>query len=331
MLESGRSRSGKATSNAMTPEQRTERAKAGAAKRSEIAAAPKIVHQGELKIGDLKIPCYVLDNGRRVLSGRGLQDALRLVDDIPSSQKAGSRLPRLFENKSLIPFLNKHVKMDHLEPITCYEGKSKIHGYDAEILPSICEALLEARQDGKTNTPRISIIAAQCELLVRGFARVGITALIDEATGYQSYREKTALAEILEAFVAKELQPWLKTFPDEYYKNIYRIYNLPYPPKNKTQAKPGFIGKLTNDIVYSRLAPELLPELKKAATKAEKKAKLHQFLTSDIGHPRLREHLASIVTLLKLSKTPEDFKEKVSLIHPRFTENYSFDFQSDCD
>lgn len=43
------------------------------------------------------------------------------------------------------------------------------------------------------------------EILVRGFARVSIIALVDEATGYQRDRAKNALAAILEAFIAKEL------------------------------------------------------------------------------------------------------------------------------
>jgi len=74
------------------------------------------------------------------------------------------------------------------------------------------------------------------------------------------------------------------------------------------------------------LAPELLPELKKAASKAEKKAKLHQWLTQDIGHPKLREHLASIVSILKLSRTPEDFKANVNIVHPPFSETKTLDF-----
>lgn len=324
-MSDGRTRSGKATAEAMTPEQRKERAKAGALKKAELATIPKISYQGELKIGEVVIPCYVLNDGRRVLSGRGLQDALRLVDDAPHGQKAGSRLPRLFENKSIKPYLIKYIEAGHFDPIICYDGKTKINGYEASVLPDICDAILEARKNNKANTQRIAIIAEQCEILVRGFARVGLVALIDEATGYQKEREKNELAKILEAFVAKELQPWLKTFPDDFYKHIFRIYNIPYPPE-KVNFRPSFIGGLTNDVVYARLAPELLPELKKEASRLKRKAKLHQFLTSDVGHPKLREHLASLITLLKLSSSPNDFKNKVNLIHPKFNQTIPFDF-----
>lgn len=324
---SGRVNSGKATAAAMTEEQLKARSMAGVEKKREIALLPKVQYQGDLKIGDILIPCYVLNDGRRILSGRGLQDALRLVDEAPHSQKAGSRLPRLFENKGIKPFLYNDLNEGHFSPIECYDGKTKLNGYDAAILPDICDAILEARRQGKTNTARMKVIADQCEILVRGFARVGIVALIDEATGYQDVREKNALAKILESFVAKELQPWLKTFPDEYYKQIFRLYNLTYPPK-QSHFRPGFIGKLTNDVVYDRLAPELLPELKKEASKLSKKARLHQFLTSDIGHPKLREHLASLVTILKLSSSPEEFKQKVDLIHPKLGNTYELPLDS---
>jgi P63C domain len=81
-------------------------------------------------------------------------------------------------------------------------------------------------------------------------------------------------------------------------------------------------------VVYNRLAPELLPELKKAASKAKRKSKLHQWLTADLGHPKLREHLSSIVSILKLSKTPEEFKANVNLIHPRVGDTGHLDFGS---
>ncbi|OYY73418.1 MAG: oxygenase [Gammaproteobacteria bacterium 28-57-27] len=322
-MTDGRVRSGKATSEAMTAEQKTARAKAGAAKRAELAAIPKATHKGELKIGDSILPCFVLEDGRRVLSGRGLQESLRLVDD----SKSGAKLDRLFENKSLNPFLKNELGAAHFSPIICLADGKKISGYEATILSDLCDAVLEARKSGAVTTSRLKIVADQSEMLMRGFARVGLIALVDEATGYQAAREKDALAKILEAFVAKELRPWMKTFPNAYYEEIFRLYKLPYPPVNNKNWKPSFIGTLTNNVVYERLAPDILPELKKAASKAEKKARLHQWLTDDIGHPKLREHLASIVTLLKLSSTPQDFKDKVDRIHPAFGQTYTMDFE----
>ena len=88
---------------------------------------------------------------------------------------------------------------------------------------------------------------------------IGIIGLVDEATGYQGIRAKRALATILEEFIAEELQPWTKTFPYEFYEEIFRLKGWPGPDGVK---RPSVIGHYTNDIVYARLAPGVLDELK---------------------------------------------------------------------
>ncbi len=82
---------------------------------------------------------------------------------------------------------------------------------------------------------------------------------------------------------------------------------------------------LTNDIVYKRLAPGLLQELKSVAAKDEQKGKLHQRLTSNIGHPKLREHLASVTTVMKLSTDYDDFTQKLDTVHPRYETTMKLD------
>ncbi len=202
-----------------------------------------------------------------------------------------------------------------------------MRAFNAEVLPAVCEIWLKAREKGTLQDQQLPK-AQQAELLTRGLARVGIVALVDEATGFQRDREKDALAKILEAFVAKELQPYLRTFPVEYYENLFRLYELPYPPAGNKSWRPAFFGHITNNVVYSRLAPELLPELKKMASKTERKAKLFQWLTHDLGHPKLKEHLASIVSLLKVSRTPEQFKAFVDMAHPAYGATPQLDFGS---
>ena len=161
-------------------------------------------------------------------------------------------------------------------------------------------------------------IAQQAEILVRGLARVGIIALVDEATGYQELRVKDALAKILEAFIDKELQAWVRTFPTDFYRELFRLRGLDYS-KGSVQ-RPQYFGKLTNDIVYQRLAPGVLAELKRVTPRYESgraKHKYFQKLTTNVGYPMLREHLGSVVTIMKLSKSWPDFKLKLDQIHPR--------------
>ncbi|WP_082081254.1 P63C domain-containing protein [Methylocucumis oryzae] len=124
------------------------------------------------------------------------------------------------------------------------------------------------------------------ETLIRGFARVGISALVDEATGYQKDREKDALAKILEAFVAKELQPWIKTFDHEFYENMFRLRGIPYPPKNSNY-KPSYFGHLTNDIVYRRLAPGVFRCFKRRSKKGRKENSFTSTFNSRIWQARV--------------------------------------------
>jgi hypothetical protein len=164
-------------------------------------------------------------------------------------------------------------------------------------------------------------------MLIRGFARVGIISLVDEATGYQRDRAKDALARILEAFIAKELQPWIKTFPDDFYEELFRLRGLDFP--RDTVRRPQYFGHLTNDIVYKRLAPGVLEELKRTAPKlpsGRRKGTLQQQLTPDLGHPLLREHLAKVTTIMKLSDDWHDFKKKLDRLQPRHDDTLQFDF-----
>jgi len=69
-------------------------------------------------------------------------------------------------------------------------------------------------------------------------------------------------------------------------------------------------GKLTNDVVYRRLGPNVLDELKKRNPKTPKGTRRHkyfQWLTDDIGHPALRRHLTEVIALMRAAVRWEDF------------------------
>ena len=321
----GKAKGGVARSAALSPDRRKEISMKGVEARRERATLPKATHFGDLAIGENEIRCFVLDDGRRVLSGRGLTNAIGMKGRGQGVARiSANKLINSSENKDSILAIEKPIKFIGKSP----KGlESASDGFEATILQEICEAILKSRDKGLATTEHDKRYVAQADILMRGFARVGIIALVDEATGYQKDRAKDALAKILESFVAKELQPYVKTFPSDYYEQLFRVYNLPYPPVGNKSWRPSFFGKITNDVIYARLAPDILPELKKAASKAEKKSKLHQWLTNDIGHPKLREHLASIITILKLSKDHKEFKDNVDRIHTRYGSTAQIPFE----
>lgn len=269
----------------------------------------QISHEGELKLGDNVIPCYVLEDGTRVLSGRGMQDALNMVYiDDDGRQSSGTRLSRYLEQKTLEPFIYKGKEPGHYEPIVCYNGNTKINGFEATVLADICEAFLEARNNIKLS-PRQKIIADQCEILIRGFARVGIVSLIDEATGYQYDRERFELQKILNAYISDEILKWQLTFTDEFYKEVYRLWGLPFIPKY-IKNKPSFIGKLTNKYIYDLLPKGVVDKIKEKTGKTDKgnwKYKWHQSLTPEVGKEHLKKQIIEVTTLMSVSDSKEQF------------------------
>ncbi len=153
----------------------------------------------------IKIPCYVTEDGIRILSSSRMQYALRLVD-VDSDGKivkgtSGTRLGRLFNYKDLKPLFSNDFNVGHFNPISCKHGKSLIKGYEASVLVDLCSIVLKARRDGLLKGKRQTKIAERCEILQGGFARLGIIALIDEATGYQEIRDKKALQAYLDLFL----------------------------------------------------------------------------------------------------------------------------------
>lgn len=273
-----------------------------------------------VRINGIEIPAYVLEDGRRVLSQRGLISSLGM--SIGSAKDSDDdRLTRFASTKSLSPFVDAELLMKIRHPVKFRATNGRpAFGYDATILPDMCEAVLKAREAGSLER-RQAHIAKRCEILVRGFARVGIIALVDEATGYQQVRARRALEEILEQFISKELARWAKTFPDEFYEELFRLKGWQYRPLSVK--RPGIVGHWTNDIVYERLAPGVLEELKRITPRDEKgraKHRYHQRLTRDVGHPKLHEHLVAVITLMKASPNWSTFHRLLQRALPKFQE-----------
>jgi hypothetical protein len=275
----------------------------------------KIKYEGELPLGNYKIPCYVLEDGTRVLSGNQMQEALKLFPD-NTVIKSGSRLARLLNYKVINELIVNKFEVGHFDPIICYKGNTKINGFEATLLADICEIMLEIRKNPKINlTKRQEIIADQCEILVRSFAKVGIIALVDEATGYQYDREKLELQAILKLFISEEILEWQRTFQLSFYKEIFRLWKIPFTPEN-IKNKPIFIGKFTKDYVYRNMPKgyivfEKLKEKTPKTKTGNYKVRLHQSLTKEIGREALLKVISSIETLAAISDSKIKFKRLV--------------------
>lgn len=113
-------------------------------------------------------------------------------------------------------------------------------GYNAEVLIEVCDALIQARNEGQL-APSQAFLAIQAEIIVRSAAKLGIIALVDEATGYQD-KTKDEYRRLFEAFIRKEFRQWEKEFPDKFFDMIYRLYGLKRQKPNLNR-HPQFFGR----------------------------------------------------------------------------------------
>lgn len=298
----------RARSAALTPEARTRiAAKAALAK----AGYPSATHTGEIIIGGAPIPCAVLSDGRRVVWQR------EVVGLLTGNKKGG--LSRYLSATNMRPFAPEKFKtgdFDETAIVFEMDGR-KAHGFEAEDIVDICKMYILART-AQVLLPNQIHLASQAEIIVLSLAKVGISALIDEATGYQEVRDRKALQALLDKYLRQEHAAWAKRFPDEFFKEMFRLREWVYPSVGGT--RPGVVGKYINNLVYERLAPGLLRELEaknpKTAT-GYRKAKHHQWLSDDIGHPALAAHLHSVIAFMRASSNWQQLIDLMDRAFPK--------------
>jgi hypothetical protein len=307
--QTSKSIGGYARAAKLTPEERTAIAQKAANERWQHSGLPKAIRKAVLNIGGIRIPCAVLDNGKRVLTENGITNAI-----LGSRSGASKRIKKAQENEGapvpifLAPDNIKSLITDDLRngplaPIeyTDINGSKTITSFDALLLPTVCEIWLKARETGALQKQQYGK-AQRAEILMRGLAGVGIIALVDEATGYQEERPKDALQAYMEMIVRKELAAWVKKFPDEFFENIYKLKGWPWPGMKKNRYS--VVAYYIRDLVYDRIAKGLLEELERKSPKDEmghRKNKLHQWLTEDVGNPMLAQHLHSLIMFQRLA------------------------------
>jgi hypothetical protein len=105
----------------------------------------------------------------------------------------------------------------------------------------------------------------------------------------------------LQKFLDEEKGKWVKTFPDEFFEAIFKMKKWNWEMANKGQ-KPQVVGHYINNYVYSRLAPQVLVELRKINPKSDdgkRKGKHTQWIDIDFGHPKLKGHLDILIAFSK--------------------------------
>lgn len=304
----------------MSKKERTERAKLAAAARWS-AEMPHATHgdpDHPLRIGSIEIPCYVLEDGRRVITQRGFQAALGM-----NASGGARRLLNFVGYFSAKGIDTKDLESRVTEPIKFLVSEhggvgSVAHGYEASALADMCDVILDARKAGLLRKAQLHY-ADYCEVLLRSFARVGIIAMVDEVTGYQFDRPRRDLEEQLKKYLSESLRRWVRTFPADYFENLCRLRGVTLRPDMKL---PQYFGHLTNNLIYRRIAPGLLRKLKeRREEKGKPSSKLHSWLSADHGFPEALIHLGTVVALLKIHKDYTAFEKQLNQIAPVYPES----------
>lgn len=319
----GAAKGGRARSAAMSPEERQDLARVAAQARwgeRDIVLTegdnplPRATHVGTLPIGNVEIPCAVLDDGRRVLTQAGFLQAIGRADRLGRGMGGvGTDLPPFLDAANLKDFISEDLRWSSrpvvYKALAGGGNRGVAHGYVAELLPNVCRVFLDARDAGALLKSQ-EHIARACDLLVRGLSTLGIIALIDECTGYQYERDRNELRQILSMFIAAELLPWAERFPKDFYRHMFRLRGWPWSPVNNKRTQ--YAGVLTNQLIYERLPPGVLEELRRKNPKNEngnRNHKHHQYLTREAGHPVLDRQIIGVTFLMKGAETWADFEK----------------------
>jgi hypothetical protein len=309
-IKSGRVRSGIARAEALAPEQRSAIAqKAAIARWGQKLLA---THKGNFKDDfGIDVDCYVLNDEHKtaVISQRGMGEALGLGS-------SGSRLPRFVSGKAISEHVGPELREKLEKPVIFQaqvggpETLSQVHGYDVTILIDLCKAITSGEARKKPDAPRTNV-ERQAHIIVNACAKYGIQDLVYKLSGYNSTREEAVAA--FKLYVQSEARDYEREFPNQLYKEWYRLYDLQEPERGRPwNFKHLTLGQVWTPLARSHGKILELTRAQKAASKDRNK-KLHQFLSA-IGVKALRTHLGRLLGIAETSDSRDDYERKVKRV-----------------
>lgn len=265
---------------------------------------PVAMFFGDLTVtGDgAKVPCYVLDDGRRVISRTGATDML-------TDGKGGGNLESYIGVKALENYIPTNFHGDMIEFSIKEVVNKTVLGLEAESFLDICKAYAIARDKGDLKTDRQIAIAKKATMFLAACSKIGLIALIDEVTGYQYEREEDALQFKLKLFLEDEMRPWEKTFPDELWLEFGRLTNW----NGSIHQRPKYWGKLVMELIYGYLDKDVAEWLKTNAPKPRGGQNYHRWLSSQYGLKKLIEHIWMVIGMAKACLTMSELRERMAL------------------
>ena len=171
------------------------------------------------------------------------------------------------------------------------------------VVPEFAAGVIRQAVTGKLHPQRHSLIEP-CLAIQESLAKVGIAALIDEATGYQYHRAPDALQDLFAKLIRKSASDWERRFHPDFYQAIYRLFGWTYDP---SKPKPFIIGRNTLEWVYEPVFPaEILMEIKER----QQSEKIHQWLTKEDGLQLMEKQRDAVMMIARSSTDYADFDQR---------------------
>lgn len=259
-----------------------------------VHVLPVAQWQGELDMG---VPCFVLNDGRRIISRTGATSALTGLNNQGS-------LETYINVEPLAGYVPADLSDQMVEFIIPEVTHRKVMGLTAETFLELCTGYVRALEDGKLRTDRQREIAARAAAFLASCAKVGLIALIDEATGYQYQRAEDALRVKLRLFLEEEMRHWEKTFPDELWREFGRLTNW----KGTIHKRPKYWGHLVNELVYGYLDPDVAQWLRENQPQPRHGRNYHQWLSAQYGLQKLIQHIWMLIGMASTCTTMNQLK-----------------------
>lgn len=243
---------------------------------------------------DHNLDCYVLDDGRRVLSQRSI---LRLVVGGDVGGNIALYLSAVAEkgldmNTGAIEFLSG--------------GGTRCVGREAKDVAALANLFVVAALEGRLPADRMHL-AVNANRLVAALATLALEAIVDEVTGYQAERATDWLQDRLNLLVQGDPAKYKRLWTTRLVKTLCQVYRIPHDPSVGFPVwLTGIAGKLYDLILTSDVVDAV-----RDMDPHTKGVKYFQHLT-ERGRAVLLSELSVVETLALQSANKDEFWSKVN-------------------
>jgi hypothetical protein len=270
---------------------------------SPAPSIPEAKWWGTLVIGNVELPVYVLDDGRRVVSRTGAVTVL-------IGPQGGGKFESYLAIRGLQPYLPSDLHARMIEFRMPNVVNKNVFDMGAETFLDICNAYVVARDAGQL-TAFQEQTAIRAGMFLAACAKVGLIALIDEATGYQYERAETALQFKLKLYLQEEMRKWERTFPDELWVEFQRLTRWRGP----LHERPKYWGKLVMELIYEYLDPDVADWLRMHAPRPQHGQNYHQWLSDQYGLKRLIQHIWMVIGMARACHSTHELRTRMAEHH----------------